>query len=78
VCKTLNYSYIFQTYKHVFNNIHHTNYAAVIMSVTSIVILYLVKFQVNRRFKLRMPIPIDLIVVRSLCCILTLLIVFAM
>lgn len=46
-------------------NITTINWAAALTSLVSMVILYLVKVQINQRFKskLRIPIPIEIIVV---------------
>lgn len=56
---------IFNTYKAIIENIGDTNPATIIMSAICIVILYIVKVQVNTRFKkhLKIPIPVELVVV---------------
>jgi hypothetical protein len=51
--------------------ISKTNPATVIISAVSIVFIYLVKYQINERFKNRnpikiVPVPVELIVVRFL------------
>ena len=52
--------------KDVFSNIIHANGATVLVSFVAIFILALFKEQIDGRLKgrLKMPIPIDLIVVR--------------
>ena len=62
------YSFIiisYQTWKDIVMNIPSTNAAAILTSIISMVILYLVKVQINQRFKsqLKIPIPIEIIVV---------------
>lgn len=54
-----------QTWKDIFMNITTINWAATVTSLVSMVILYLVKVQINQRFKskMRIPIPIEIIVV---------------
>ncbi|XP_052269419.1 prestin-like [Dreissena polymorpha] len=56
---------VVNTYIHIFSNIHKTNIATLIISIICVVALYLVKEQINQRFKkkLRVPVPIELIVV---------------
>ncbi|XP_061163701.1 prestin-like isoform X1 [Saccostrea echinata] len=56
---------IIYTYKAIFENIAKTNYVTVIISAICMVILYIVKVQINHRFKhkLKIPIPIELFVV---------------
>lgn len=51
----------------IFKKITETNLAAVIISIVAIVVLYLVKEQINYRFKdkMFMPVPIELLVVRA-------------
>ncbi|KAH3877096.1 hypothetical protein DPMN_000952 [Dreissena polymorpha] len=55
---------VVNTYIHIFSNIHKTNIATLIISIICVVALYLVKEQINQRFKkkLRVPVPIELIV----------------
>ncbi len=50
----------------IFLHIRETKLAACIISLVTIVVLYLVKEQINYRFKDRMfmPVPIELLVVR--------------
>jgi hypothetical protein len=62
------YSFIiisYQTWKDIVMHIPNTNVAAILTSIISMVILYLVKVQINQRFKskLKIPIPIEIIVV---------------
>ena len=56
---------IIKTWKDIVMNIPSTNAAAILTSIISMVILYLVKVQINQRFKskLKIPIPIEIIVV---------------
>ncbi|KAH3830635.1 hypothetical protein DPMN_103880 [Dreissena polymorpha] len=56
---------VIYTWKYIFLTIHKTNFAPVIISAICIVVLYLVKAQVNQRFKakLKVPIPIEIVVV---------------
>ncbi|XP_060582830.1 prestin-like isoform X2 [Ruditapes philippinarum] len=56
---------VVKTYKFIFERITHTNVATLIVSLICIVILYLVKVQINQRFKakLKIPVPIELFVV---------------
>ena len=58
----------FQTYKAIFENIAQTNYVTVIISAICMVILYIVKVHINQRFKhkLKIPVPIELLVVSKL------------
>ena len=57
----------FQTYKAIFENIAQTNYVTVIISAICMVILYIVKVHINQRFKhkLKLPVPIELLVVSN-------------
>ncbi|XP_064609338.1 prestin-like [Liolophura sinensis] len=56
---------VIQTWIAFFGNISTTNVAALVMSLICMVVLYLIKIQVNQRYKssLRIPIPIELLVV---------------
>ncbi|KAL5011789.1 hypothetical protein ScPMuIL_010340 [Solemya velum] len=56
---------IVYTYKALLENITKTNIAELAISLVSIIVLYLVKVQINQRFKkkIKFPIPIDLILV---------------
>lgn len=56
---------LIKTYISVFENIVHTNIAALVISLTSIVVLYVIKEYVNEKFKhkLKVPIPIELLVI---------------
>ncbi|XP_076117313.1 prestin-like [Mytilus galloprovincialis] len=56
---------IIRTWKDIILNISSTNVAALLTSIVSMVILYIVKVQINQRFKskLKIPIPIEIIVV---------------
>ncbi|XP_023932100.1 sulfate transporter-like isoform X2 [Lingula anatina] len=56
---------IIKTYVSIFSNITKTNFAAVIISVTCILCLALVKECINARYRsrMKMPVPIELIVV---------------
>lgn len=56
---------VIRTWVAVLSNIHHTNPATLIVSVISILAVYLVKKFVNERYKakLKVPIPIDLLLV---------------
>jgi len=60
--------YMFQTYKAIFENIAKTNLATLITSAICIIVIYLVKVQINQRFKakLKIPLPIELVVVSVL------------
>lgn len=53
------------TYVEIFKNIHKTNLAEMTISFICMIIIYLVKVQINQRFKdkLKIPIPIELFVV---------------
>ena len=55
----------FQTYRDLFLEMKHTNFAALILSVICMVILYVTKEYLNPpvKKKIKAPIPIDLIVV---------------
>ena len=55
----------YQTWTDIVMNISSTNQATILTSIISMVILYLVKVQINQRFKsqLKIPIPIEIIVV---------------
>lgn len=62
------FSGVFQlvlTYVEIFKNIHKTNLADMTITFICMIIIYLVKVQVNQRFKdkLKVPVPIDLFVV---------------
>lgn len=56
---------IVRTYIAIFSNITKTNVADLLIAVVSIIVLVLVKECINERFKpkMKMPVPIDLIVV---------------
>ncbi|XP_053400591.1 solute carrier family 26 member 6-like [Mercenaria mercenaria] len=56
---------IIKTYALIVHHIAETNYPTLIMSVICMVILYIVKVQVNQRFKAKMkfPVPVELLVV---------------
>ncbi|XP_048774241.1 prestin-like isoform X2 [Ostrea edulis] len=56
---------IIYTYKAIIENLPNTNYVTVIISAICMVILYIVKVQINQRFKhkLKVPVPIELLVV---------------
>ncbi|XP_060065920.1 sulfate anion transporter 1-like [Ylistrum balloti] len=56
---------IVYTYKAIFSSIHETQLATIVTSAVCIVVIYLVKVQINQRFKdkLKIPLPIELIVV---------------
>ena len=49
----------------IFKNIGKTNIATLIVSIISMIFLYIVKMHINERFKKKMiaPIPVELIVV---------------
>ena len=57
--------FLFQTYIYIFERIQETNLATLVLSLICIVILYIVKVQINQRFKhkLKVPIPIELFIV---------------
>ncbi|KAH3838295.1 hypothetical protein DPMN_111703 [Dreissena polymorpha] len=52
-----------KTWISIFKNIHTTNAAPVIISAICILVLYLVKAQVNERFKAKLPVPIPIEIV---------------
>ena len=54
-------------YKAILERISTTNFATLAVSCVAILTLYLVKTQINQRFKdkLKLPIPIELIVVSN-------------
>jgi hypothetical protein len=57
------YSFIiisYQTWKDIVMHIPNTNVAAILTSIISMVILYLVKVQINQRFKSKLKIPIPI------------------
>ncbi|OWF37231.1 solute carrier family 26 member 10-like isoform X2 [Mizuhopecten yessoensis] len=56
---------IVYTYKAIFSSIHEAQLATVVTSAVCIVFIYLVKVQINQRFKdkLKVPLPIELFVV---------------
>ncbi|KAL4229850.1 hypothetical protein ACF0H5_010242 [Mactra antiquata] len=56
---------IIKTYALIFQHIAETNFPTLIMSAICMTILYLVKVQINQRFKskLRFPVPVELFVV---------------
>ncbi|KAH3838311.1 hypothetical protein DPMN_111719 [Dreissena polymorpha] len=54
---------VINTWKYIFLNIHNTNHVPVIISAICIVVLYLVKAQVNERFKKKLPVPIPIEIV---------------
>lgn len=60
--------FLFQTYKAIIENLPNTNYVTVIISAICMVILYIVKVQINQRFKhkLKVPVPIELLVVSTI------------
>ncbi|XP_069109459.1 prestin-like isoform X2 [Argopecten irradians] len=53
------------TYKAIFSKIHEVQLATVLTSAVCIVVIYIVKVQINQRFKdkLKIPLPIELLVV---------------
>ncbi|KAK7482058.1 hypothetical protein BaRGS_00026750 [Batillaria attramentaria] len=67
---------MFKLIKHwiaMLSNIQHTNLATVIISVLSMLIIYLVKRFVNEKYKakLRIPVPVELFVVIALTVVTT-------
>ncbi|XP_046331285.2 prestin-like isoform X2 [Haliotis rufescens] len=56
---------VIKTWIEIFRNIADTNWIPVVTSAVSMVIIYVIKTQINERFKkrLRIPVPIELIVV---------------
>lgn len=56
---------IIKTYALIVHHIAETNFPTVIMSVICMIITYIIKVQVNQRFKAKMkfPVPVELIVV---------------
>ncbi|KAL3878614.1 hypothetical protein ACJMK2_030948, partial [Sinanodonta woodiana] len=56
---------IINTYKYIFQRIAQTNIPTLVISIICMALLYIVKEQVNQRFKtkLKVPIPIELFVV---------------
>ena len=64
-CHIISCVFLFQTYIDLFSKITQTQLAAVLIAVICIVILYLTKEYVNPKVKARikMPVPIELIVV---------------
>ncbi|KAK3606362.1 hypothetical protein CHS0354_041998 [Potamilus streckersoni] len=56
---------IINTYKYIFQSIVQTNIPTLVISIICMALLYIVKEQVNQRFKkkLKVPIPIELLVV---------------
>ena len=58
-----------KNFEEIFLNIHKTNYATLVISIISIAVLFAVKMGVNdnKRYKKKfgVPIPIELILVRS-------------
>ena len=57
-----------QDYIQIFSHIAKTNFATLIISVISMVVIYCVKHFINERYKAKLivPVPIDLIVVNAL------------
>ena len=60
--------FLLQSYIDLFSKIETINWAAVIMAVVSMVILIVTKEFINPKVKkkIKMPVPIELIVVRNL------------
>ncbi|GFO10661.1 sulfate transporter-like, partial [Plakobranchus ocellatus] len=56
---------IINTYVQVFKELPNTNLATLLLSVICMIILYIVKVYINQRYKtkLKMPVPVELIVV---------------
>ncbi|XP_045204648.2 sulfate transporter-like [Mercenaria mercenaria] len=56
---------IIKTYVLIFHHIAETNVPTLIMSLVCMVIIYIIKVQINQRFKakLKFPVPVELIVV---------------
>ena len=61
----LNICFLLKNFIEIFKQIGNTNITTLLVSIISMVFLYIVKIHINERFKKKMiaPIPVELIVV---------------
>jgi MFS superfamily sulfate permease-like transporter len=50
--------FFLQEYIEIFSNIVHTNIATLLISIVSIIFLYVIKHFINEKFKAKLPVPV--------------------